>query len=259
MDYLTAILLGALQGVAEFLPISSKGHLVIAGELLGVKGAQLEFIIALHVGTLLSILVVYRRDLRPALTNPRLVAAVVAATLPLVLLALFLKEEVEQLFESPLIAGCGLCATALLMAFARRAERGETELPRIRPPQALTVGLFQMLAILPGISRSGSTIFGGLVAGLRREAAVNFSFYIAVPAILGAAVLHIRDLVEAGPAALPLGPVLVGTLTSFIVGVGSLKLLLRVVTQQKLYWFAWYCAIAGLATIAWQWGGSTGP
>jgi undecaprenyl-diphosphatase len=252
VDYLTAILLGALQGVAEFLPISSKGHLVIAGELLGVEEAQLELIIALHVGTLLSILVVYRRDLWPALTNPRLVAAVVAATLPLVVLALFLKDEVEELFDSPLVAGVGLCATAVLMALARRAERGETELLQIRLPQAVTVGLFQMLAVLPGISRSGSTIFGGLVSGLRREAAVNFSFYIAVPAIIGAAVLHMHDLIDAGPGALPLGPVLAGTLTSFVVGVASLKLLLRVVTQQKLYWFAWYCAIAGVGTIIWQ-------
>lgn len=252
MDYLTAILLGALQGVAEFLPISSSGHLVIAAALLGEQDDNVEMNVALHVGTLLSILVVYRRDVIPALKNPRLVTAVVVATLPIVFVGLFAKDAIDEVFDAPIVAGCGLLVTSLLMACARRVERGTTPIEQTSWRQALLVGAFQAVAVLPGISRSGSTIFGGLTAGLTRQAAANFSFYIAVPAILGAAVLHGKDLMEQGPGDTAAGPMLAGTLTAFLVGVFALKGLLALVTRQKLHWFAWYTAAAGIGTIVWQ-------
>lgn len=252
MDYLSAILLGALQGVAEFLPISSSGHLVIAEALLGGQGENIELNVALHVGTLLSILVVYRRDVIPALRNPRLVSAVVVATLPIVIVGLVAKDEIDNVFDEPLVAGFGLLVTSLLMATARLVERGATPIEQTSWRQALVVGIFQAVAVLPGISRSGSTIFGGLTAGLTRQAAANFAFYIAVPAILGAAVLHAKDLMEQGPGDVSAGPLLAGTLTAFIVGVAALRGLLAIVTRQKLHWFAWYTAAAGLATILWQ-------
>jgi undecaprenyl-diphosphatase len=258
MDYFTVILLGILQGIAEFLPISSSGHLVIAGELLQGLGhssanlTSIEVNVALHVGTLLSIVYVYRRHFRDVLRRPRLILAILLATLPLIPMGLFLKAEIDRLFETPLVAGCMLCVTAALMAAARHVERGDRTLDDLGPRDALLVGLFQAAAILPGLSRSGSTIFGGLLSGLRRDAAADFSFYIAVPAILGAAVLHARDLWEQGAGDVAPGPLLAGAVTSFVVGVCALKALLRLVTRQKLHWFAWYCGFVGLATIGWQ-------
>ncbi len=261
MDYLTAILLGVVQGTSEFLPISSDGHLVIAEALLSRWNGSppnthnIAWMIALHIGTLLSILVVFRTRLLEVLRRPRLLLAVIVATLPLVVVGLLWKDEVDRLFDSTLAAGIGLCGTAVLMALAGRVEHGELTLGDVRPRDALLIGLLQTLAVLPGVSRSGSTIFGGLATGLQREAAAHFSFYIAVPALAGAAVLHARDLLEQGPGNVPPGPLLAGALTAFVVGVFALQMLLRLVTRRKLHWFAWYCAIVGVATIVWQLAG----
>jgi undecaprenyl-diphosphatase len=252
VDYTTAIVLGIIQGIAEFLPISSKGHLVIAEHLLGVHDNNLPLTIALHIGTLASILVVYRREVLPALKNPRLVVAVIAATLPLVFVGLFVKDIVEPLYRSPLFAGFGLLLTALIVGLMPRVAHGAIPLQEVSWKQALIVGLFQCCAVLPGVSRSGTTIFGGLASGLQRQAAANFSFYIAVPAIAGAAVLHAKDLLESGGGGLALGPTLAGVLTSFVVGVLALKLLLGLVSRGKLHWFSVYCALLGTAVIVWQ-------
>ena len=252
MDYFTAIVLGVIQGIAEFLPISSDGHLVIAEHVLGIKENNLAMTVALHIGTLASILVVYRREIVPSLKSPRLVLAVIAATLPLVFVGLFVKDAVEQTFGSPMIAGFGLLLTALVIALMPRVERGLLSLENVTWKQGLTVGLFQTIAVLPGVSRSGTTIFGGLATGMKRESAANFSFYIAVPAIAGAAVLHGKDLLQAGTGGLAPGPTLAGMLTSFVVGLAALRLLLGLVSRSKLQWFAWYCAALGVGVIAWQ-------
>lgn len=258
MDYFTVILLGIIQGIAEFLPISSSGHLVIAAELLTHLGhpqgnlKSIEINIALHIGTLLSIVFVYRRHFAPVLRQPRLILAIVVATLPLVPVALLFRKSIEGSFETPLMAGIMLCVTALLMAAARVVERGTREIGDIGVREGLLVGLFQAAALLPGLSRSGSTIFGGLVGGLKRDAAANFSFYIAVPAILGATVLYGRKLWEQGAGDVAPGPMLAGAATSFLVGVLALQGLLSVVQRQKLHWFAWYCGTVGAATVVWQ-------
>jgi len=252
LTYTTAIVLGIIQGIAEFLPISSDGHLVIAGRLLGIKDNNIGMTVALHIGTLASILVVYRRDILPALRSPKLVAAVVAATIPLVFVGLFLKDIVDETFDSPIVAGFGLLLTALVVGLMPRVEHGSRELADIDWKRGLIIGLFQSVAVLPGVSRSGSTIFGGLTTGLQRQAAANFSFYIAVPAIAGAAVLLGKDLLESKGAGLAPGPTIVGVLTSFVVGVLALKLLLGLVSRGKLHWFAVYCAVLGIGVIIWQ-------
>ena len=252
MDYFTAILLGAIQGVAEFLPISSSGHLVIAEALLGGQYENVQINVALHFGTLLSILVVYRHRLLPILSSRRLCLAVVVATIPLVVVGLLLKDQIDRFFDTPLLAGCALCVTALLMALTRRVEHGERSLQEIGWRDALVVGLFQAVSPVPGISRSGSTIFGGLTSGLRRDAAADFSFFIAMPALSGALMLHLGDLMQTGKSGPGWGPLLVGTTTAFVVGIVALKALLRLVVGRRLYWFAWYCGIIGLSTIVWQ-------
>jgi len=265
VEYIEAVVLGAVQGVAEFLPISSSGHLVILGELIQRSTGRevdpesnLRMNVALHVGTLLSIFWVYRRDLWSLRKQPKVVAAVILATLPLVAIGLSpLKDTVEAGFNTPLIAGCCLLVTAGLLASAHRFETERLALDDLSPWRAGAIGLFQAIALFPGISRSGSTISGGLLMGFRRDVAANFSFFIAIPAIAGAAILTLKDALAepdevAAGSGYELGPILLGTLVSFAVGLLALRWLLRLISQRRLLWFAWYCAAVGSLTILWQ-------
>ncbi|MEO1994498.1 MAG: undecaprenyl-diphosphate phosphatase, partial [Planctomycetaceae bacterium] len=169
IDLSDVIFLGIVQGIAEFLPISSSGHLVLLQQLLGLtvtpgedSAAGLRLNVALHCGTLLSILVVYRRDIWNLRKNSSLCAAIVVATIPIVVVGLTLKETLETAFDNPLVASCGLMVTAVVLLVCQRLERGTVSIARCAAPAALVIGLFQSLAIIPGISRSGSTIAGGL-------------------------------------------------------------------------------------------------
>ena len=259
-EYLEAIILGVVQGIAEFLPISSSGHLVILreplGRLLGVQTTDLDknlqLNVALHLGTLFSILAIYRAELRKLTRQPRLCLAIVVATIPIVIVGFTLKDRFEVVFGDPLVAGCGLLLTAGLLVVGQKMGRGDRSLEGMPMRQALVIGLFQAVAIVPGISRSGSTIAGGLLTGLRRDSAAMFSFFIAIPAISGAAVLIGKDIWQGqgGGNALPV--LAVGALTSFVVGFFSLRWLLRLISQRKLHWFACYCALVAVVTILWQ-------
>ncbi len=294
-----AILLGVVQGIAEFLPISSSGHLVIFGELINrafghqaSDAENLHFNVALHFGTLLSILVVYRNEVLGLFRMPRLCAAIVVATIPAAVVGLSFKDELESAFSTPLLAGCCLLVTAALLAVGQRFGGNAKPLDEITQADALAVGLFQAVALLPGVSRSGSTISGGLLRGLRRESAAAFSFLIAIPVIGGATLLTAKDVWKAshdretvaaastlsarvdaadgeqtsvdapGPSSNGTGAtqadgadplaLAVGAVVSFFVGVLSLRWLMRLISQRRLHWFAWYCAAAGISTIVWQ-------
>jgi undecaprenyl-diphosphatase len=264
-EYIEAVVLGAVQGIAEFLPISSSGHLVILGELIQrLTGREvdpesnLRMNVALHVGTLLSIFWIYRSDLWALRSRPKIVLAIIVATLPLVVIGLSpLKDLLEQGFNTPLIAGCCLLVTAGLLASAHRWETNRRTLEELSPWRAGVIGLFQAVALFPGISRSGSTISGGLLLGFRREVAASFSFFIAIPAIAGAAVLTLKDaLTDVVPnprnTGYSWGAILLGMLVSFVVGMSALRWLLRLISERRLIWFAWYCAAAGTLTILWQ-------
>jgi undecaprenyl-diphosphatase len=252
MSYLETLFLGLVQGIAEFLPISSSGHLTILQDLMGRKLETVELNVVLHLGTLLSIVVVFWKDLLALRHQPRLVAAIIVATLPLVPMGLFLKDWLDQTFQATIWAGVCLCVTALLLASYRKIEHGQRGLADITLRDALIVGLFQAIAPLPGISRSGITIFGGLLTGLSREAAARFSFLIAIPAIGGATVLYSKDLMEGSSSNTEAGPLLAGAAVAFVVGIFALRLLLRLVQTRKLWPFAIYCLLLGLATIVWQ-------
>ena len=263
VEYLEAAVLGAVQGVAEFLPISSSGHLVILGELIQrLTGREvdpesnLRMNVALHVGTLLSIFWIYRRDLWELRKRPKVVLAIIIATLPLVAIGLSpFKDQMKSGFDTPLIAGCCLLVTAALLASAHWLEANNRSLEEMTPLRAGVIGLFQAFALFPGISRSGSTISGGLLLGFRRDVAASFSFFIAIPAIAGAAALLLKDALTEAPtttAGYGWGPILLGTLVSFAVGLLALSWLLRLITQRRLHWFAWYCLIVGTLTILWQ-------
>ncbi|MCA9077174.1 MAG: undecaprenyl-diphosphate phosphatase [Planctomycetaceae bacterium] len=251
MTYWQAIVLGIVQGVAEFLPISSSGHLVLVEALLNLHSENMAFEIAVHVGTLLSIVVVFRRDLIGLLHLPRVMVAIVVATLPVVFVGLFLKDHLERAFASPLAAGIALCCTAIVLWVTQWFDQGSDDLHDVTLRQAFTVGLFQAVAPIPGISRSGVTIVGGLLSGLNREAAARFSFLIAIPAILGAAVLEGASMIKSShPIDEPWAVHLVGATVAFMVGVLALHGLLKVVAARKLHAFSWYCLAVGILTVA---------
>ncbi len=259
MTYLQAVILGIVQGVAEFLPISSSGHLVLAQLAFDWPLDNLAFNVALHVGTLFSILLVFRHELWGLFRQPQVVVAIVVATLPIVVVGLLLHDELEQAFASPVAAGIALCMTAGLLWGTRWVDRGAVELADVTWKQALIVGLFQAVAPVPGISRSGITIFAGLLAGMSRHTAATFSFLIAIPAILGAATLESWSLCQEGGLSAGQWNVYgLGAVVAWGVGVFALKVLLRVITARKLYTFAWYCLAVGLLAIATSLFGASG-
>jgi undecaprenyl-diphosphatase len=260
MDELPRVLfLAVVQGIAEFLPISSSGHLVICGALWSrITGAPLvqddglELEVALHAGTLISILVVYARDLWELRRQPRLCGMVLLGSVPAAIVGIGFKDLFEAAFDSPTAAGFGLLMTAMFLTLGSRFERPMMTDKQIPWPAAFTIGCFQAVAIFPGISRSGSTITGGLITGLDRLSATRFSFLLAIPAIGGATLLTLKDTLSGPPLAISPAVLLIGAAVSAIVGYFSLTALLRIVSRGRLSWFAWYCAAAGLLVLVWQ-------
>jgi len=277
MEWVTLIILGIVQGITEFLPISSDGHLAVIGAIFErLTGKPLEeplaVTIILHAGTLGSILVVYWRRLWQLLgEDRRVIPRLVAGTLPAVMVGVPLKEFGSDWLADPLLAGCMLPLTGLLLLWSMRLPIGNTPYQHLGYGRVLLIGIAQALAILPGISRSANTISIGLAVGLRREAAATFSFLLAVPAISGAVILEMKDLVEehasrqARAAAAPdaattaaqqqgqsLAPLAAGAVVSFFVGLIALKWLLRWLERGKLHYFAYWCIPVGLAVIVWQ-------
>ena len=261
-----AIALGILQGIAEFLPISSSGHVLLGAEFLSQNGddAQMlnvlkavEFNLAVHLGTFGSIVVVYFKKLWLNRFNGALWSKVALATVPLVFVGLLFKDAVEAKLEDPSVVGYFLLLTATFLALLSLTERRDADgrptgrdLATMTWLDAIIVGLFQCVAIFPGVSRSGTTIFAGSLSGMQRIAAADFSFFIALPAIAGAAILHTKDVVEQGTIDTPIPILLYGGFTAFFVGIVALKLLLAIVAKGQLWWFAVYCGLLGALAIA---------
>lgn len=266
MEILQAVILGIVQGVGEFLPISSSGHLVIASSLMkalfgeppdqaaqqAALARELLMNVTLHFGTLMSILVVYRRELWELRRQPRVWLLLVVASIPAGLLGVLFKDWLESAFSTPLVAGLGLFVTAGLLVCGQKLERNELTYRELSPLATFGIGLFQAVALMPGISRSGSTITGSLLFGLKRESAAAFSFLMAVPVIGGAALLTLKDVVTNGVPIDDPAAIVVGCVTSFLVGVISLRWLVSLIARGRLYWFAWYCLAAGTSTVIWQ-------
>jgi undecaprenyl-diphosphatase len=260
LDTAAAALLGLVQGLTEFLPVSSSGHLVLAQHLLGFTEPQLLFDVSVHVGTLAAVVVVFRADLWSMVKGlwdrgpqgrrgRRLLGLVAAGTLPAAAAGILLKDLFESLFAIPAAVGGALILTGCLLMATRYAPPASRSLERTGPGRALAVGVGQALAITPGVSRSGATIAFGLFLGLDRDLAARFSFVLSVPAILGALALQLAEVDTASPP--PLAPLLVGAAAAAASGYAALKLLLKVVRGGRLHWFAWYCWALGLAALAW--------
>lgn len=250
---------GVVQGITEFLPISSDGHLVVVGKLLersfgtsSTAEQTLQLVIGLHLGTLLATATVYWRELWSLRHRYRLLAAIILGTIPAGVIGVLFKDWFEQTMSSPLFAGLGFLVTAVFLLAGQRMELNLLELDQIPLPHALVIGCFQALAILPGVSRSGSTIASGLMIGLKRQTATTFSFLLSIPAVGGAVLLESVEMIRGTSGGLALGQLAFGAVISFAVGIVSLRFLIRVVTLRKLHWFAYYCLLAGTGVTVWQ-------
>ncbi len=256
MSLIEVLLLAVVQGITEFLPISSSGHLVVVSELLGAGQASAEVNVVLHAGTLLSILVFFRRRiLRLLAEDRRVIWLLILGTLPAAVLGLTVRAGYREVLENPLLAGFMLVATGLMLLMTVKLKEGVGLYSDAPPRTGLVIGLFQALALLPGMSRSGATIFGGLLMGLGRQSAATFSFLLAIPAIGGASMLEIADLVVHGNGSASVEALVLGCLVSFGVGLVALGWLFRSIESGKLHYFAYWCLPLGVAVIAWQLAG----
>lgn len=273
MSIWESILYGLVQGIAEFLPISSSGHLAIFQSVFGTvdPDTNISFNILLHLGTLIAVFFVYRRDILQLICaffslcgkllhgnfrfstyneNERFVILVLIATLPLIPAAL-VEDYIASL--SVTIVGVILLLNAIVLFFSDKMTKGNKTLDEVTPRNALVVGLCQMCAILPGLSRSGSTITGGLTQGFERPLAVKFSFILSIPAILGACVLKLPDffVTTANESTEQLLIYLAGALVAGLAGVAAMKLLTYISKKSNFRLFSYYCIAAGLFAILW--------
>jgi undecaprenyl-diphosphatase len=250
------LILAVVQGIAEFLPISSSGHLIILGALLGELSASPTLEIILHAGTLGSILVVYwRRILRLLTKDRRVISRLIVGTRPAVVIGLTIKYQFAYLLRNPVLAGAMLLVTASMLLVLGRLKPRQGEYELMSHANAFVIGCFQAFAILPGVSRSGSTILGGRLMGLKNEDSVTFSFLLAIPAILGATVLEMKDVwsnySDGVPMEFSLLQLAVGAGVAFTVGILALGWLIRWSRRDRLHWFAWWCIPVGIAAIIW--------
>lgn len=247
------IILAVIQGFAEFLPISSSGHIVVVNALLNTDLDVADVNIFLHAGTLLSILVFYfRRILRLLGEDRRTIPLLIVGTIPVVVIGLVVKEFFKPILENVLLAGLMLIVTGVILMVAARFRPGDLRYQGLGYKRSLLIGLSQAVAILPGISRSGSTISTGLACGLSRGDAATFSFLLAIPAIGGATMLEVLDIFENTGLATPLSYLLIGTLISFLVGLFALWWLIRWLQKGRLEYFAFWCIPLGLGIVVWQ-------
>jgi undecaprenyl-diphosphatase len=265
MTIIQSIFLGIIQGITEFLPISSSAHLVITPYLLGWKiNEQSGFVfdVLVQLGTLLAVIVYFRKDLLSIVTalirgvinkrplddqNSRLGWFLILATIPAVILGLLLKDQVEHAFSSPIATALFLLVTAIMLLCAERFGKKSKDLSNITWLDALVVGIFQAISIFPGISRSGSTISGGMYRDMERTTAARFSFLLSIPAMIGAGSLAFYDLVRLPDFLEQTATLLAGFITSAVVGYLSIHWLLGYLNKRPLVGFAGYCVV--IATI----------
>ncbi len=270
MDYLRAIILGIVQGLTEFLPVSSSGHLQIFKNIFGIEFFEsgLTLDIMLHIGTLLSVFVVFRKDIfelikeffmliadalrgKFKIETPyrRMLLMLVVASIPAAFAGFLFKDFVESIADDRLwVVGVCLFITAAILLLSDKVVTGRKEMKDLSLKNSFFVGLFQGVAILPGISRSGSTIAGALFAGFSREFSVKFSFLLSIPAILGAALFDGIDVIKEGTD-ISFLPAFCGVTVAAVSGFFAIKILRKLVKDGKFKYFAYYCMVAGALTL----------
>jgi len=252
LDPLHAVILGLLQGLTEFLPVSSSGHLVLAGAFLEVNAPGATFEIFAHFGTLVAILVYFRRDVGAMAVSclrfrrdehTRTALLILLGSVPAAAVGLLLKDYVEPLFDLPVLAACMLLVTAAMLFATRLIPRGRRE---VGLRTTIAMGVAQAIAILPGISRSGATIATGMATGAEKEKVARFSFLLVIPALAGATALELAK----APEMEALVPDLIGAATAFVSGILALHWFLRLVARGRLDRFGWYCLVVGTGALA---------
>ena len=272
MTYFMSILMGIIQGVAEFLPISSSGHLALFQTFFGMENMEekyMFFTVLLHFGTLISVCMVYWRDIVDMIREfflgiaalagrkdtgvapppaRRMVMLIIIATVPLFVMV-FLQDAVNQLFSNSIMVSCALLATGFILFFSDRMARGHKTAKNATVADALIVGCGQALAVIPGLSRSGATISAGMMRGFDRAFAVRFSFLMSLPAVLGANVLEIKDALASNFPIEELPMYLVGVAVSAVVGYFAIRLVKSLSDKGKFGKFAYYCWAVGLGSL----------
>lgn len=270
MSILEAFVLGLVQGLAEFLPISSSGHLVIVQALFGIEENNLAFAIILHLGTFFAIVAAYWDTVKNLIIEffkmlgdlfkgkglglkehkyRRYIIYIIIGCIPAGVVGVLLNDLFEALFSSVLVVCIMLIITGfILMLSEKLSEKNQLELKDLGYKKSFMVGLFQMCAIMPGLSRSGTTMTGGLVMGLKKDDALEFSFLLALPTILGSVILDLGDIASA-IAQISIMPVLVGFVTAMVVGYLSIVLFKKVVKQGSLISFSVYCWVVAVAIL----------
>ncbi len=258
MSHFEALILGILQGLTEFLPVSSSGHLAIGQELFGVNSPGVLFEVVLHTATVLSTIIVFRKEILGLLSGlfkfelnyeTRYIFNIAISMIPVLIIGIFFKDYVEQIFGSGLtIVGISLLVTSALLFLTTVIKPGNGD---ITPGRALIVGIAQAIAVLPGLSRSGATISAGLLSGVKREEIAKFSFLMVLVPILGEAFLSIvsGEISEAS-AGIGLSVLFTGFVAAFVSGLFACKIMINIVKRVKLTAFAIYCALAGILALA---------
>lgn len=249
-EWFQSIFLGIIQGLTEFLPVSSSGHLTIFQHFLGMQEAGITFDILLHAATLVSVIICYRKDIWELLKRPfqKYVLMIIVACIPAGIAGVFFDDFVSSLFDSVWVPAFALLITATILFIADR-QRGIKTGAEITARMAIFIGLFQMIALVPGISRSGSTIFAALLCGVKRTEAAKFSFIMSIPVILGAFLLEVKDVI-ATTGGFYIAPAYIGgAIAAMISGILAIKLVVTLLNNGKFRYFAIYCTAFAVVTI----------
>lgn len=268
MTILQAAVLGLVQGLAEFLPISSSGHLILARAIMGISdeaaatGAYMMLDVLLHAGTLLAVAVVFWKDWWGILKNPfksKTLLLLIIASIPALIVAVFFNDFLDQFFTGWFL-GVSFLITAVFLLAAEAAShkaRERAHAPGVK--HAVVMGVMQAIALLPGVSRSGSTLTGGVTSGLDRRAAAKFAFMMSAPAILGSLLFEGKDAIENGyMSQLALVPTIIGVAVAAVSGYLAIRFMLRLINKVSLNWFALYVALLGLVILCLQLAGCPG-
>lgn len=270
MGYIEAIVLGLVQGLSEFLPISSSGHLALLENLFEIKEESvLFFAVLLHIGTLVSIFIVYHEDIYALIKElgllfkdifsgkglrieerpiRKLGIMIIVSSIPTAIMGLLFSNFIDKVFGSLIVISICWIITGLILFFSEKLKSNSKEIEGMKYRNAIFIGICQGLAIMPGISRSGSTIVGSLVTGLKREFAVEFAFLISIPAILGSAILEFPKAIKAGIDPSTIGPMIVGFLVAAISGYFAITTMIRIVSKHKMIYFSYYVWVIGVGT-----------
>jgi undecaprenyl-diphosphatase len=250
MNIIDIVILGILQGITEFLPVSSSGHLVLAQYMLGIESPGNTLEILFHIGTLFSVIYVFNKDIKSIVISlnekptQKLVIYIIIATIPAVIIGLIFKSHIINLFNSIVPVGYALLFTGTILILSINFKNKNKSLSY---SYSLLIGLAQAIAIIPGVSRSGATISMSMLMGISPKEAARFSFLLSIPVIIGAGLLEFLELESYGLLTSEL--IITATLTSFIVGTLSLKILLKILEVGRFYFFGIYCVIAGIVAV----------